>query len=177
MIKRVIVIIGLIFIVSCVRKMTLSNGVTKVPLKKKAYKFRELFDRSLLDVVDTSVIYEEYNRLKQKPERLVDGSYEYGNYNVYRFYSNGTVSSFYLYKKKELKPKYFDPNYKGNRGVFYEKNNEIYMRLFIPTYALMFEHWYVPTIQFKGDTLYVNGVASYIKRKIPKEYLNFKADW
>ena len=183
-----------LILVSCgIKTNLLEDKITEVPLNNEIFKNKTFFDKKLLNQIDTTVVYEEFTKYIYKglekikvniPERLNKHD-KTSTYQVYKFYNNGDVNLFVLYKNDSLKNNNIKPNYLGYRGVYYSKKNQIQIDLFTVTgYNFKKEYGIINNIiEMKGDTLFekstkdITSVSVYIKRKIPKEFLNYKSDW
>lgn len=176
-----------LFILSCSgqKYVPLNNSrfATKVPNKSSLYKNIEKFDTKLLAIIDTEIIYEEFDTYKNILERL-DYEDVRNLYRVIRFYPNGYFNSFYFRREDTFNVNSFDPFLKGHRGIYYlGKNNEIKYDIFVPTTGT---GHYMGKLSgefiINGDTLIDNRdnlsyQNIYIKREVPKEYLDFQVDW
>lgn len=164
------------------RTYKLKNNITKVPFDNKVYKNKIKFDEELLKIVDTGVVYEEFNE-KYKILTRLDSHVENRFYGIYRFYLNGCFNLFYVDRNIPQKENDFDPNYRGYRGVYYREKGEIKSDLFSIVNDWGWTGKLNETFTFVGDTLYVtrykspNNPYKYVKRKLPIEYLKYKADW
>lgn len=182
--KIAILIIGglVLTLASCMKTLTLQNGVTRIPADSSVYVNKIKFTKELLKVVDTNVVYESYNMRYQELDRL-DTHREITHYYVYRFYPNGCFNCFVINKKKELDTVEFNPDYNGLRGVYYSETNKIRYDFF----ASINDHLDMGRITgefiFSGDTLFVTrddlpgNNRIYIKRRLPAEYFQYKATW
>ena len=183
----------LIFFFSCsIKTTTLENGLTKVALNKNVYKNISKFEKNLLDMVDTSVVYESFteknyygindsetvnivDRLNFKDSRVI--------YSCYKFYDNGKMNLFILNRNDSvLTQKTFDPNYNGYRGIYYRNKNKILGDLItrVTGYGRIGKSR--TEFEFVGDTLFVYSEpykhkSIYLKRKIQTELLEHKAEW
>jgi hypothetical protein len=173
MITRIAVILSLLFLVGCMKTMTLENGKSKVPIKSEVYKNRSKFDRSLLSIVDTSVVY-KYCWINGKTSNI---------YGVYRFYPEGQFNEFIINGNRRSGERDFDPKFNGYRGVYYLENNRIRYDEFGPVTQNRRTGKLTGTFSFKGDTLFViqdtdtRLVHIYLKHELPPECMQFKADW
>jgi len=157
---------------------------TKVLNKSSMYKNIEKFDTKLLTIIETEVIYEEFDVYKNILERL-DYEDERNSYDVIRFFPNGYFNSFSFRREDSFNVNSFDPLLEGNRGVYYlVGNNEIKYDIFVPTtgtghYMGKLSGDYI----INGDTLINYRDKNdkypkiYIKREVPKEYLDYQVDW
>ena len=160
---------------------TLQNGITKVPVDSTVYKNKSKFDKSLLTIIDTPVVYEAYNVERKTPVRL-DVDYTHRFYGVYKFYSNGCLNYFTLNRDESIDTNTFNPLYRGQRGVYYLEKNQIKVDLITLINGYGSIGKLTSTFSFSNDTLYehtnyVKYVTVYIKRKLPSGYLNYKANW
>ena len=167
---------------ACMRTFTLQNGRTDVPAKTIVYKNKAKFDKSLLNVIDTGVVYEEFNQRYNVLQRL-DSHIETSVYGAYRFYLDGCFNLFSIRRNTPLNPNDFNPEYNGKRGVYYLKENTVRYDLFAEINQVGWTGKLTGSFTFSEDTLYVKsdisrrGVEIYIKRKLPPEYFKHKADW
>ncbi len=160
----------------------LQNGTTKVPHDTQVYHNKAKFDKSLLTIVDTSVVYEEFDQRYNILRRL-DNHVETSIYGVYHFYPDGRFNKFFLDRDKLLEVNDFNPDFGGNRGVYYTERNQIRYDIFAESNELGWLGELNGTFKFSGDTLYVirdidkKYVGVYIKRKLPANYLNYRPEW
>jgi hypothetical protein len=161
----------------------LSNNTTRVPVSRDVYKNRVHFDKSLLQILDTGSVYEELELRYNVLSRL-DTNKGTSVYGIYKFYPSGNLNYFVIDREEQFTPDIFDPTYAGYRGVYYLKGNRIKGELF----GVADERSNIRKLDneftFKGDTLFVTtknrGLSYhsiYIKRKLPREYFVYKADW
>lgn len=182
--KKLFIYSAILFIVaSCAMKTyKLQNGITKVPYDKKVYKNKSRFNKELLKIIDTAAVYEAYSEKYNILTRL-DNHPENSFYGVYRFYANGCFNLFYFERDIIQKENDFNPNYRGYRGVYYKEGDEIKSDLFSIANDWGWTGKLNESLIFKGDTLYVKrdksrgNIEKYVKRKLPAEYLKYKADW
>ncbi len=176
--------------VSCsilhMKTYTLANGRSRVPADNSVYANKSKFDQSLLDIIDTDAIYEEYNTHYKTLSRL-DTNVETVTYGCYRFYPDGCLNFFTLNRNEVITAQDFDPSYRGYRGVYYLESRKIRRDLFAEINQQRDIGKLMATLEFRGDTLFLQSdktsidrnpqVRIYIKRKLPEDYLNFTADW
>jgi hypothetical protein len=168
---------------------TLLDKVTDVPKSNAVYKNKSKFTSTLLGIVDTGVVYEEFDPNYNILTRL-DNHIENNNlYRLFRFYPNGCFNRFTINKDKNLDVIFFDPNYAGYRGVYYADNSKIRYDFFAGIDQRQHTGKITGTLTFSGDTLYVKrddrkglnatdySTEIYIKRKLPPEYFQYKANW
>jgi len=171
-----------VFIMACMRIYPLRDGITKVPVKTDVYKNKVKFDKSLLALIDTEAIYEEFDQRYNVLRRL-DTHIETSIYGVYRFYPDGKFNSFGVHRRVPLDYNTFNPEYCGYRGVYYMEKGQIRYDLFAPSNGLGWISELNGTFRFSGDTLYViqdvdkRHIDIYIKRELLPEYRNYKALW
>lgn len=171
-----------VLVTACMKTITLQNGRTKVPAKSDVYKNREKFDISLLNLVNTNVIYERFNKDYNVLQRL-DTHIETSIYGAYRFYPDGRFNLFFLDRNKPNDPNAFNPEYSGKRGVYYSEKDQIRYDLFAEINQWGWTGKQSGTFRFSGDTLYVQRdefpkeLDIYIKRELSPGYLNYNADW
>ena len=182
------------FFISCGAKVNiLDDKITAVPIDNGIFKNKNLFDKSLLNSIDTTAIYVEDCNFESSEKDFKNENnkvYHTRDYHnvCYVFYSNGCVNRISAYGKDYfdiLKTEDLDPMKTGYRGVFYKKNNQIQMDLFtIVGYNFKREYGInTSIIKIKGDTLFrkskfdMKTVTVYLKKKLPKEFLIYKPDW
>jgi len=164
------------------KTVTLQNGRTKVPAKSDVYKNKDKFHKSLLTLIDTAVVYEEFNKQYNILQRL-DNHIETSFYGCYRFYPDGRLNYFVLNRNKPSDLNDFNPEYRGYRGVYYSENDKIRFDLFAEIDDMQNIGKITGTLIIKGDTLYVmrdvdkRYIDIYIKRELPPGYLDYKANW
>lgn len=174
----------LLIVIGCEMKTyTLQNGRTKVPADSIAYKNISKFDTTLLAIVDTGVVYEEYRPEKKILSRL-DTGITTSIYGVIRFYSNGYYNHFYINRNNTLDSNDFNPSYNGKRGVYFKQGNLIRYDLYAESNQLGHIGLLTGTFIFSNDTLYMYAYSDYlkrpsiyVKRKIPYGYLNYSVNW
>jgi len=173
---------------------TLPDGITDVPVNNRDYfKNKKYFSLFLLKKIDTAAIYVEtysyrsfekdFSPFNNKISHRGDGWR-----NVYKFYSNGCMNLFAFKDDYEIKKEDIDPERGGLRGVYYldDKNNIKTDFFGITGYSFICTRLYgvnTRIIEVKGDTLLIKNpsdltfVEGYVKRKIPEDWLIYKADW
>ncbi len=136
--KNIAGILLLITLSGCARTVTLENGYSVAPANQRVFKNKSLFSKDLLADIDTTVIYEEFEREPyygmEKGEPVL-ARYNYRNvntsYTVYRFYGNGCYSIFNLNRNDTLlTSQRFNPAYTGWRGVLYTKKKTGYWAIY-----------------------------------------------
>lgn len=161
---------------------TLENGRTKVPANSKVFKNQVKFSPVLLDLIDTSVIYEQYNMEYRIPARLSSDRTDQF-YSVCRFYSNGAFNYYTINREELLVDTDFDPHHSGYRGIYYKENGKIAFDFWGITSQLGAIGKSAGEIEIHGDTLIlyskkpVHFVECYVKRKLPLDYFKYKATW
>ncbi len=103
-------------------------------------------------------------------------------YGAYRFYGNGCFNWFALDRNiQTLDREMFDPSFTGWRGIIYKKDDKIKGDLITQVSGMGAVGTITNTFEFNGDTLFIYSKNRlkhiFIKRKIPKELLDFKAEW
>jgi hypothetical protein len=168
---------------------TLLDNRTRVPKDPEVYKNKIKFDISLLTIIDTGVIYEEYSTEKKMLERLDIFDNTKRRYLAYKFYPNGYFNVFAFDKNNLPSVKEFDPNYAGMRGIYYQENNRIQYEEFSAIDQVGHIGRIKGTFKISGDTLYEQmndrkgidaqsyPIKIYIKRNLPPQYFVYKADW
>ncbi len=181
---KALVFILVVLTLGCEMKTyTLQNGITKVPVDSTVYKNKSKFDKSLLTIIDTGVIYEEYRSEKKILSRL-DSDITTSIYGVIRFYSNGCYNNFYINRDNMLDSNDFNPLYNGKRGVYYKEGNQIRYDLYAESNQQGHIGLLTGTFVFSNDTLYkytysdyLKQPSIYIKRRLPTGYLDYSANW
>jgi hypothetical protein len=178
--KFTTIIVLSVALASCgIRATLLGNNETRIPQSANVYKNRGKFDSSVLKHIDTSVLYEEIGDMVDSVlhERRFK-NYEMYNYGVFRFYSNGFMNFFVMFKDPPYTAKQLDPAYTGTRGIYYTEGDKIKGELFrCGKRKIRKLNLHVTT---KGDTLFVTWTnlrmpqQVYIKRKLPPEFLKYK---
>src|SRR5215204_6090125 len=127
LLKIINIVVPVFFLTACIQTSILKNGYQKAPTNPRVYKNRIYFEKSILNQIDTGVIYEEYNTsyyVGDKPVNVLSRlNYQDPNaiYAACRFYGNGCFNLFHLDREKqELAREMFDPVYTGWRGILYE---------------------------------------------------------
>ena len=190
MVKFKIFILFILFISCGIKTRVLENNITQVPVDNVIFKNRIFFDKKLLSKFETSAIYEElygYDCEINNFKKINNiKNYQGGLFHSFlKFYSNGHVNSFYFEKMDKINCKNINPNYAGDRGVFYLNRNEIKLDLFTITGYSFKRNYNIVTslINIKGDTLFEKHIKNpvyvtvYVKRKLSNEYLIFNPDW
>lgn len=159
----------------------LSNQRTRVPSDSKVYINKQKFDRNILTIIDTNVIYEKFD---SRNAILARDDYREENniYDVIRFYPNGCFNIFFINKTKNLSKQNFDPNYTGYRGVYYNEGSKIKFDLFAEVDQQGHIGKLSGILEFNGDKLILKRddlkySEIYIKNKIPNDYLKFNPEW
>jgi hypothetical protein len=173
-----------LLLVSCgVKTYKLENGYTKVPVNPRNYVNIKIFDSNLHGIIDTTCIYEQFNTNYNTLSRL-DKHIETSIYGVLRFYSNGCFNRFNLDRGRDqlLTDNNFNPSYCGYRGYYNKKDAVIRFDMFAPITQMREIGKLSGIINVQGDTIYLvtdkyREVEVFIKRKVSKELLNYKANW
>ena len=169
-------------LLSCnMKTYKLLDGISRVPTEQSVYKNKIKFDTTLLAIIDTNAIYEEYDQELRILKRL-NIHMGRGTYGVLRFYPNGCLNEFGLDRDKRLAKGDLNPLYHGYRGVYYNENSKIRFDLFAEVDQRQHIGLLKGTIYFNGDTMYfkrddLSYKEIYIKRKVLQENLNYTADW
>jgi hypothetical protein len=170
------------------KALLLIDKITPVPKNISVYKNKIKFSSSLLSKVDTTVVYEEFDRDRNILMRA-DNCISCRGYSIYKFYPNGCFNAFFFGRNSTLPVNEFDPLYTGYRGVYYTENNKIRFDLFAEIDERQHIGKITGTLTFSGDTLYVKqddrkGIDAmkypteiYVKRKLSPEYFVYKANW
>jgi len=168
----------------------LKNGYSRAATNKKVYSNKIKFNESIIKYIDTTVIYEKFNTVSYfglEPTNVnIVARKNYRDhqthYGVYRFYKNGLFNYFTLNRNDSiLQKEMFDPLYTGWRGVLYKEKGVLKGDLITQISGMGAIGKITEIFKFKGDTLFVSrkNISNYIyiKRKIPAELLNHKAEW
>ena len=154
----------------------------RVPLSNDYFEGeRERYHDSLLSKIDTNVFYEEYDAFHDVLRRNSPTSR--GNYHVLRFYPNGCISSFGIYNEDSLKVNMFNPKITGYRGRLYlGKKGLLESIFFMPISELGSYGEKIKNVKVYGDFIQLTErneryPSVYKKRKVPKSFLEFKAEW
>jgi hypothetical protein len=172
-------------ILSCkIKVYTLQDKITVVPKNLDVYTNKVKFKQSLLVLIDTASVYEEFN--ENRLERLNICKSCHQRYLVYKFYPNGCFNIFSFWKDTLPLADKINPNYSGVRGVYYLEDNDIKLDAFSTIGNLHYYGISTRTLKISGDTLFIKITNKndsnyqtniYIKRKLPKEYFQYKANW
>lgn len=188
--KKILMVSISLVLLSCNMKVyKLLDNRTRVPKNLEVYKNKVKFDTSLLTIIDTGVIYEEYSTEKKMLERLDLSDNTKRRYLVYKFYPNGCFNVFSFDKNNLPSITEFDPNYAGVRGIYYKEDNQIKYEEFSAIDQVGHIGRVKGTFKVSGDTLYEKmndrkGIDAtnypmriYIKRTLPPQYFVYKANW
>jgi len=116
--KSAIILISLLTFSCGMKTFILQNGFSKAPINPSQYIERKTFDITLMKIIDTDAIYEEYSDKYTVIKK-------YDNYvSFLRFYSNGCFNIFYS-DKNIVEKDMFDPKKSGYRGYYNRINSEI----------------------------------------------------
>lgn len=170
---KIIAITFLSALMSCgISASLLRDNVTKVPRDSNVYSKASHFDLSLLSIIDTSVIYEEFEIRYGVLSRL-DTNMETRTYGNYKFYSNGRLNYFILDRNEDLLPQMFDPAFTGYRGIYYLDEGRIRGDLFTSKSGMGELGKLSSTFEVKADTLFevvrnreIKYKRMYVKRKL-----------
>lgn len=175
------VLIGLI-IPSCIKTKLLKDGITRVPIDNGVYINLKNFNKNLLNIVDTSVIYEEYN-MRYKILQRLDNHFETDYYGCIRFYPDGRYNIFFLDKKERYDSNQFNSNYKGIRGIYYQNAEIIQYDLFTQIDGMGKFGKISGSFDFIGDTLivkrfgYPTEINIYVKSRLYMNFINYNKSW
>lgn len=173
--KVIITYLSLVLFGCGLRTNILLDGKTKVPAKKKVYSNKAMFKDSLLSIIDTSVIYEEYDLNKKIFYRL-DSKNKTKSYGVLRFYSNGNFNQFLILQGEAIDSNTFNPIFSGLRGVYYLEKGEVKFDLFGAKNSRGWIGKLPGNITVSGDTLFVyyelaRKTRVFVKRNIQPKFL------
>jgi hypothetical protein len=176
---KLVTIILLVALAACgIRGTRFGDTRVWVPKNNNAYSNRAKFDSSVFRYIDTGVVYEDIG--------VKDNSglhfrwfktYEMYNYGILRFYPNGFLNLFVVYKDPPWSPKQFDPDSNGARGIYYKEGNNIKGECFAGG-RRMKKH--KMDISVSGDTLFITWSYFnkrqdvYVKKKLPPEFLKYR---
>ena len=192
---RIITILSLFVLVLSwgVKTRILEDNITVVPSNCEVFEKKSLFEKTLLNIIDTSCIYieafsyltngKDFKRIDKKVYYRTDYHTTY-----YKFYSNGCFNYFFALDTdfyKFLKTDNLNPKISGHRGVFYKKDKDVHLELFtIVGYNFKTTYGINSSIvEIRGDTLFrkskfdLKYVNVYVRKKLPKEFLVYKPDW
>ncbi|AKK72619.1 hypothetical protein OK18_08260 [Chryseobacterium gallinarum] len=181
MVKRYIILLGLLSVNSCISQNKLKDG-TKVPSSSYIFSNKKNFSSNILNHINTNHLYElkatymcDY-KLNIKRKLSLMGAY------YLQFYNNGEVRFM-----DALEP---NPNVTGYRGVIYVKNGNFYIDKAAPVYTSgknLDIHKYF--LKVDGDSLLLREDNSFFRQseyillvykksgKIPENWKKYKADW
>lgn len=167
-----VIIITCISFCSCgIKTILLEDKIAEVPRDSKNYRNKSKFDISILNMLDTNAIYYEINSSRNL-------------YGIYKFYPNGNLNLFFSNGYSTPSKEFFNPYFRGYRGVYYKENGSIKGDLFAEVDQKGNIGKLKETYIFKGDTLTVktknreiSSTSIYIKRKLPPEYFMYNANW
>jgi len=187
--KRFLFLAIALVLMSCNMKVyTLLDKIIDVPKNAEAYKNKLKFKATILNIIDTAVVYEEFDNEKKILKRL-DQCTACRGYTIYKFYPNGCFNMFYFSRNSTLPTMEFDPQHTGYRGVYYTENGKIKYDLYAEIDDRQHTGKITGTLTISGDTLYVKrdnrkGIDAtsypariYIKRQLPPEYFVYQANW
>lgn len=177
-----------LFTLSCSgqKYVRLNDSFVKIPNKSSMYKNIDKFDTKLLAIIDTEVIYEEFDVYNNILQRLDTADVD-KSYYVIRFFPNGYFHSFHLredniHNNSSSNKNSYNPERVGIRGVYYYENNKIRYDIYGRTSEMGGVRKISGEFIINGDTLIDNRdnlsyQNIYIKREVPKEYLDYQVDW
>lgn len=191
--KKFFYLIYLVILASCgFKTYVLHDGKYKAAKNPKVYKNKLKFNSSILNLLDTMAIYEELytisyvdiNPFNPKKKEYLNTNYPETLRGVYRFYNNGCYNLFTVKNgETNLTNKMFDSKWTGWRGVYYlDEKNRIIGDLITRISGGGEIGIRKDIFEFVKDTLFVtpfkaNTKDVYVKRKVPFEILNSKAEW
>ncbi len=157
------------------------DGRTKVPVDTTVFTKRGLFDKSLIQIVDTAVIYEEFSQRYGVLQRL-DDHIETSFYDIIRFYGNGCINFFIIDRDMQFSPQKLNPRYSGLQGLYYFEKGRIRIQLCGRTDQRGGQGLIYSTVKISGDTLYEKRDNSpfeniYVKRRFPEKFLSYTPYW
>jgi hypothetical protein len=196
MVRKINSLLVIIIAISCdsPKSILLGDNITKVPLDNIIFNHKQQLSKVSKDI-DTLVLYEKFTKygyvpsnegLPKKikinlPERL-NFKNPRGVYETYRFYENGCVNFFILVKGDSLTKEELNPQFSGYKGIIFKLNDEIAIDSYVQAGEMGNHGISRKFVKILGDTLIITGKGEtyseyFIKRKIPKEWLIYKADW
>ena len=165
MVIKLFSIISLLLTVSCVSRLTREQELKKL----KPFKLNKNTNNSVFNIIDTNFIYKPIN----DNTRL-----QY--YSIIKFYTNGKVGSFVVYKNEKIERNTFNPK-RADIGIYnYNNGNKIVVEF--STIRQGNKYLYRENVVCTKDTIKIIGEKSigiFVKDKtIPKEWLEgWKPDW
>ncbi len=174
----------LLLFLSCgsLKTIELKDGVTDVPAEKDFFdtNYREKYKIKNIAGIDYNAIYMEeyYINHKGKMISIKDYFVETG----IRFYENGCVNQFDIYKGLESDQIDLNPDITGGRGICYFLDNRYMMAMVTITGEYYKIGIYNPEIKLKGDTLFLLKKGSnynrvLIKKPLSKKNQEYTANW
>lgn len=184
MVVRIFVTLFCFFAIGCAKGYLLEEGGLRPKdyTEKDYARYYPPIESTDFTVIDTNSIYMSIGILHvlpngEKKHISIDTVKAKGEY---RFYGNGKCSLFSIHNssvsKQGLNPKM------GSMGFYWlgEKREKIYSRFFTrtPKGAVFYEE----KLKIVNDTLLVEDTRNkeyriYIKKRVPKDWLNWKPDW
>ena len=124
----------------------------------KFLKIKMFFEVSLFNEIDTASVYKEEFGYQSKKNSFegINNLKEYKSSSFrgyYKFYSNGCVDVFSFQDFEQVIFSSINPNFNGQRGIFYSKENVIKLYLFtIAGYSFKRDYGIMTSIlKVKGD--------------------------
>jgi len=173
-------------IISCDSPKSVLLNRTKVPLDNKVFNHKQNL-MSISKDIDTLTLYEEFRKSTyisgtkkievNLPERLNTVNSQ-GMYSAYKFYGNGCINLFFFDKNDSLTKEMLNPKFDGYRGIVFKQDNKLVMMRYVEVGEMGNFGLAKTYFRISGDTLILDEYPYYfIKRKLPKEWFTYKADW
>jgi hypothetical protein len=187
MVKSFTFLILSFFIISCggIKTKHLNNSYIQIPLDDsffiKNYKSKYKLVKFSSENYESIYLESFYTDYSGKFFNSKSGANSF--IGAFKFYKNGAVNRFSLDKRKLNNLSILNPTKKGYRGVYYLKNGKQMISIVLPVTQNR-KNYGVKDYEFsfKGDTLTIKEKNSnykyiYLKQKLSKENLKFRADW
>lgn len=194
-IKIILICVLALSISSCLNFHKNTEGILRP--NKINFKLSKKQNLSEPYLIDTLCVYELYSTWlgdynfdsKRKDDYLLIEKYHYydgtlANFKTFlRFYNNGNVSFFHVENEPVLGEETFNPA-KGVIGVYSFDNNDVLIEEF--SFRGHEGQYLKSYARVKRDTIHLISELSgyytgkhqiFIKREVPKAYLNWKSDW
>lgn len=150
----IVAVLIILFFTTCrLKTFILQDNITKVPIDTSVYKNKVKFDSTLLNVIETDIVYEEYSTERNSLCRT-DNHFDTEYFGVYRFYPNGCLNYFVLTRDDIIDTNTFNPQVRGYRGLYYKEKGKIHFDLYAESNELGHIGRLTGTLTVSGDTLY-----------------------
>jgi hypothetical protein len=162
----------------------LNNSYIQIPLDDSFFinNYKNLYKKENTSKIDYESIYIEAYAIDYRGE-MHDSRKNNSFIGALKFYQNNCINNFVFNRDSIKKLPLLDPSKVGYRGVYYFKENKQIISLVVPITQNR-KSYGVKDYEFtiKGDTLTLKQKKSffkyvYLKQKLSKENLKFRADW